>query len=88
MRDHFHPPFSDCVRVTTRGQKPALILCSLKRPGREDVKLRPLSFEVSALLSTQSFSQRYLTDYSFYALIELRKLTPNQKVDINVNIST
>lgn len=29
MRDHFHPPLSDCVRVTTRGQKPALILYSL-----------------------------------------------------------
>ena len=32
MRDHFHPPFSHCVRVTTRGQKTELILYSLKRP--------------------------------------------------------
>lgn len=36
MRDHFHPPFSDCVRVTTRGQKPELILyCTLSEAAGE-----------------------------------------------------
>lgn len=65
MKDHFHPPFSDCVRVTTRGQKPALILYSLKRPGREGVISDLFLFKFCCIINSfgclnlsQSFSER------------------------------
>lgn len=50
------PPLSGCVRVTTRGQTPALMLVYLKTPETHQVKPRTLASHRKITFSVLKYS--------------------------------
>lgn len=65
MRDHFHPPFSHCVRVTTRGQKTELILYSLKRPETQTCSLSSAALS-SVSVCVWTFLKAFFSQGNWY----------------------
>ncbi|KAG7497472.1 hypothetical protein JOB18_038242 [Solea senegalensis] len=84
--DHFHAAFVDCVRVTTRGQKPALLLFTRRqlqsegrREGRRDVCLQTGNYVKQQQQRRRQRRQQQTP--TRFELVETKKKRANIKAD-------